>query len=91
MKGESADKTRVALLPGLDGTGENFAPIIPHLEQACSVQVIRYTNEQTFNDYVRSAERQLSGNNPVSLVAESFSGPIAISLIRRQPWQYLPS
>lgn len=76
-----SNKPHVALLPGLDGTGELFFPIIPLLEKHFEVHVVRYTDELTFNDYVESASTQLPENNPVSLVAESFSGPIAVALL----------
>jgi pimeloyl-[acyl-carrier protein] methyl ester esterase len=71
----------IALLPGLDGTGELFSPIVPFLEKHFEIHVVRYTDEFTFSDYVESAAAQLPKNGSISLVAESFSGPIAISLL----------
>lgn len=61
-----------------------FSPIIPFLENHFEVHLVRYANELTFNDYVDSAAAQLPKNVSVSLVAESFSGPIAISLLARR-------
>ncbi|MCP3869056.1 MAG: hypothetical protein GY703_13330 [Gammaproteobacteria bacterium] len=75
------DKPHIVLLPGLDGTGELFFPIVPLLENHFEVHSVSYTNELTFDDYVESAQAQLPANGPVSLVAESFSGPIAITLL----------
>jgi pimeloyl-ACP methyl ester carboxylesterase len=74
------DKPHIALLPGLDGTGELFSPIIPFLEKHFEVHVVKYSDELSFDDYVESAASQLPAR-PVSLVAESFSGPIAIELL----------
>ena len=75
------DKPHIALLPGLDGTGELFSPIIPFLENDFEVHIVKYSDELTFNDYLDSAKAQLPQDIPVSLVAESFSGPIAITLL----------
>lgn len=75
------DKPHIALLPGLDGTGELFFPIIPFLENHYEIHVVKYTDQVTFSDYVEGAEKQLPRGVPVSLVAESFSGPIAMSLL----------
>lgn len=75
------DKPHIVLLPGLDGTGELFFPIIPFLENHFEIHVVKYTNQITFSDYVEGAEKQLPTGVPVSLVAESFSGPIAMSLL----------
>lgn len=58
-----------------------FFPIIPLLERHFEVHVVRYSDEITVEEYVESALAQLPTNCPVSLVAESFSGPIAIILL----------
>ncbi len=79
-----SNKPHIALLPGLDGTGELFSPIIPFLENHFEIHVVRYTQERTFDDYVGSAADQLPQGCYVSLVAESFSGPIAISLLAKK-------
>ena len=79
-----SNKPHIALLPGLDGTGELFSPIIPFLETHFEIHVVTYTNELSFDEYVESAAKQLPTNCIVSLVAESFSGPIAISLLARK-------
>ena len=85
------DRSHIALLPGLDGTGELFFPIIPFLESHFEIHVVKYTNQITFSDYVEDAERQLPKGVPVSLVAESFSGPIAMSLLAKDRPRFLAS
>lgn len=85
------DNPHIALLPGLDGTGELFSPIIPFLEDHFEVHVVRYKNEVTFSEYAESAANQLPSNCSVSLIAESFSGPIAISLLARNDMNFLAS
>ena len=74
-------KPHIALLPGLDGTGELFYPILPFLEDAFTVHVVHYSDEVSLSDYVDSAREQIPDDEPISLVGESFSGPIAISLL----------
>lgn len=76
-----SNKHHIALLPGLDGTGELFFPIIPFLEKDFEVHVIKYNHQLSFDDYVQCVIDQLPENTPISLVAESFSGPIAIALL----------
>ena len=76
-----SNKHHIALLPGLDGTGELFFPIIPFLEKDFEVHVIKYDYLQSFDDHVQCVIDQLPENTPISLVAESFSGPIALALL----------
>jgi pimeloyl-[acyl-carrier protein] methyl ester esterase len=85
------DKPQLALLPGLDGTGELFFPILPLLRERFEVHVLSYGDEPGFDDYVASAAEQLPGGVPLSLVAESFSGPVAISLLASKRFDFGPS
>jgi len=75
---------RLVLLPGLDGTGELFAPLIDALGSAAQTSVVRYTSERSFDDYVNTAANAVTSADTV-LVAESFSGPVALALCARQP------
>ena len=85
------NKPHIALLPGLDGTGELFFPIIPFLEKHFEIHVVKYTSQITFSDYVESAEKQLPKGVPVSLIAESFSGPIAMRILAKYRSRFLAS
>ena len=85
------DKHHIALLPGLDGTGILFDPIIPYLEDKFSLTVVEYSNQATLAEFVACAEAQLPKYVPLSLVAESFSGPIAISLLANKPFDFSAS
>jgi len=80
----STEPTRLVLLPGLDGTGELFAPLLDVLGGVIPTSVVRYEPERSFDDYVRTAAKALSPQNTV-LVAESFSGPVALALCARYP------
>jgi len=75
--------THLLLLPGLDGTGELFAPLIEAFSDDVTTSVVRYGSELTFDEYVECAARALPDNALV--IAESFSGPIGIALAARHP------
>jgi pimeloyl-ACP methyl ester carboxylesterase len=75
--------THLVLLPGLDGTGELFAPLLQALGDQCPTSVVRYGAELTFDEYVESAGKALP--DQCVLIAESFSGPVAIALAARHP------
>lgn len=75
--------THLVLLPGLDGTGELFAPLWQALDDQFPTTLVRYGAELTFDEYVESAGRALP--NQCVVIAESFSGPVAIALAARHP------
>jgi pimeloyl-[acyl-carrier protein] methyl ester esterase len=78
-------------MPGLDGTGKLFAPIIPLLEQHFELSIVTYPNLDSFADYIDCARNQLPETPGFSLLAESFSGPVALALMAQQPGQIGPS
>ena len=72
---------KIVLLPGLDGTGELFAPLIDKLPKFVETQIIKYDTQkkhsyQELVDYVIS---KLPDDDFV-LLAESFSGFIAYQI-----------
>ena len=83
----SAPLPTLVLLPGLDGTGDFFQPLLESLGGSVRSRVIRYPVAGAF-DYatceaiVRAA---LPGDGPYVLLGESFSGPIAISIAAEGP------
>jgi len=75
------------LLPGLDGTGEFFKPLLESLGDALPVRVVRYPVDggldyRTCREIARAA---LPTDAPFVLLGESFSGPIAIELAAEAP------
>ncbi|TNG01575.1 MAG: hypothetical protein EP297_02155 [Gammaproteobacteria bacterium] len=72
------------LLPGIDGTGDLFAPLQDSLGSYATTTVVRYKKEKSFDDYVESVASFLPEENAV-LIAESFSGPVALALLERYP------
>jgi pimeloyl-[acyl-carrier protein] methyl ester esterase len=78
--------TRLVLLPGLDGTGDLFAPFISALGDVAS-QVISYPSDRVMNyaELVDHARTKLPGDEDFVLLAESFSGPVGISIAASRP------
>lgn len=72
------------LLPGFDGTGELFDPLVAALSPPHRTTVIRYRDERTLDDYVDTVSAALPEQG-ATLIAESFSGPIALALMARHP------
>jgi pimeloyl-ACP methyl ester carboxylesterase len=81
---DTAEPALLLLLPGFDGTGELFAPLQSSLGNSVHTTVVRYQDERILEDYVESAAALLPEQDAV-LVAESFSGPVALMLMSRYP------
>ena len=81
----------LVLMPGLDGTGKLFAPLIPWLEAHFELLVVTYPDLNSFQEYIDCAQNQLPAEPGFSLLAESFSGPIAMALMAHRPAQIGPS
>jgi len=78
-------------MPGMDGTGDMFEPLVRAIaatSATCKIQILRYPANQPLNyaELIEFAAGQLP-NSPCMLIAESFSGPIAIELAARFPSQ----
>ena len=84
-------RRRLVLMPGLDGTGKLFAPLIPLLQPNFDLSVVTYPDLSSFNEYVDCAQDQLPQEPGYSLIAESFSGPVALALLARHSGQIGPS
>jgi pimeloyl-ACP methyl ester carboxylesterase len=77
----------IVLLPGLDGTGLLFSRFVSALGPNFEATVVSYPDHQAL-DYAQHesiARASLPRDGPFILLAESFSGPIAISLAASQP------
>jgi pimeloyl-[acyl-carrier protein] methyl ester esterase len=81
------DEIELVFLPGLDGTGLSYGPLGEMMPEDLRVTVVRYPTDQklSFNELVQCAYGQLPHNKPLVLVAESFSGPITVSLANSFP------
>ena len=78
--------SKLVLLPGLDGTGALFAPLLQVLPKDLLAMPAAYPESlERFDEYVEFVAAALRGTADVVLVAESFSGPIAVSILRKPP------
>ena len=78
-------RMKLALLPGLDGTGDLFAPFIREL--GTTPLIVRYPASEPFG-YAQLevlARRGLPAEDDFFLLAESLSGPVAISIAADPP------
>jgi pimeloyl-ACP methyl ester carboxylesterase len=79
-------KTSIVLLPGLDGTGKLFARFIAAAPPQFAVNSIALPPEALgYNDLADHVARRLPAGEPLVVIAESFSGPIALALASRRP------
>jgi pimeloyl-ACP methyl ester carboxylesterase len=78
----SSDRPLAVLLPGLDGTGDLFAPFVAAAPAKLECLIVRYPKDERM-DYaalVHCAAAQIPPDRPIVLIAESFSGAIAVRL-----------
>jgi pimeloyl-[acyl-carrier protein] methyl ester esterase len=69
------------LLPGMDGTGELFAPLLAELPLELPVTVVSYPDRAaSYADHIAVARAELPRDRPYVLLGESFSGPVAVKL-----------
>lgn len=75
----------VLLLPGLDGSAELFAPLLQEIPLSYPQLVLHYPPELTWqlSDYADYVCQQVQGVSKLVLIAESFSGPVAILVAQR--------
>lgn len=81
----------LVLMPGLEGSGKLFAPVIPWLDSHFDLRVITYPDLDSFQEYIDYTQNQLPAEPGYSLLAESFSGPVAMALLAQLPGQIGPS
>lgn len=77
----------LVLLPGLDGTGILFRPILEALPPGFDSFVVAYPGDERL-DYpglLEIVRRSLPTDHPYVLLGESFSGPLAILAAATQP------
>ncbi len=81
----SSSKTLI-LLPGLDGTGRLFTPLQNALGPDIQTIVISYPSDEPldYDSLCSKVESELP-KTPYAIVAESFSGPIALDIAVRNP------
>ena len=76
----------VVLLPGMDGTGELFAPLLEHLDPDIEATVVRYPDRRaSYAEHEAVARHELPKDRPFLILGESFSGPVAVSIAANPP------
>jgi pimeloyl-[acyl-carrier protein] methyl ester esterase len=77
----------VILMPGMDGTGALFAPFLRVLPENYAATIIRYPTQELLNydQLLEFVWPQLPIGEPFLLIAESFSGPLAVKIAARHP------
>jgi len=78
---------RLILLPGLDGTGELFGPLLGVLPNHLPIRVVGYPTDQPlrYDDLLGAIVGQLAAEERMVLIAESFSGPLALRFAAMNP------
>lgn len=76
---------KILLLPGLDGTGHLFSPLVQHLpKQNCQIIPLPTSGDQSFDHQFQHLKDHLPTDDFI-LLAESFSGPTAAMLAANPP------
>ena len=77
----------LVLLPGLDGTGRLFDPLIRHLPEWIHPVVVSYPKDQSYGyqDLMKIVTRSLPEDTDFVILGESFSGPLSIMIARQRP------
>ncbi len=75
------------MLPGLDGTGVMFRPIIEELRSHVDPIVVSFSQEEEGCSYPKLADHvsTLLPQNDYFILGESFSGPLALMLADQKP------
>ncbi len=77
------------LLPGLDGTGLLFGPLIKYLPKDLKTRPISYPlSSLTYTQLTEYVKEQLPRDKDFVVLAESFSGPIAYLLAQNPPLNF---
>jgi pimeloyl-ACP methyl ester carboxylesterase len=74
--------SKIILLPGMDGTGELFGGLLEVIPPDVETRVISYPTDRvlSYAELLDLLMEQLSGEREMVLVAESFSGPLALRI-----------
>ena len=73
-------ETTIVLLPGLDGTGTLFRPLIEQLPSRLRPVVVAYPGKEKigYGDLLPGVMQLLPAREPFVILGESFSGPLAL-------------
>ncbi len=76
---------KIVMLPGLDGTGLLFEPALATCPAEFEAIPLALSQDEpsTYADLAERVLRDLPGEEPYLLLAESFSGPLALEVARK--------
>ena len=79
---------RLLLLPGMDGTGLLFTPLVQPLPLSLQARVVAYPPDQPlgYNDLLPLVQAAAAEGGDFVVVGESFSGPLALMLATDRPF-----
>jgi pimeloyl-ACP methyl ester carboxylesterase len=80
-------QTTLVLLPGMDGTGRLFAPLLRALPDRLRAVVVGYPTDRvlTYDGLLPLVQTALPPDGPCILLGESYSGPLALMAATRNP------
>lgn len=78
---------QLLLLPGLDGTGRMFEPLLGELPSSLRARVVAYPLDRplSYRELLPIVEAAANELGEFVVVGESFSGPLALMLAERRP------
>ena len=73
----------IVFIPGIDGTGILFEPLEKLLPHDVNVKVIQYPADRllSFEENLQCVRQQVQPDQEAVVIAESFSGPVAVALV----------
>lgn len=86
-KGHHVKSVSLVLLPGLDGTGLLFKPLVAALPAAITPTIVRYPGERhlSYQELLPLVLETIPRSDPFILLGESFSGPLAAMIAAERP------
>ena len=83
MQNIDQNKLEFVLLPGLDGTGDLFYPILSEISGKIDYSIIKFPTDEklSIDQLSRYVAERLPHQSPIVLIAESFSGPVVANLL----------
>ncbi len=80
-------RVQLLLLPGMDGTGRLFAPLLACLPPSLTAITVSYPLDKPlgYDGLLTLVEEAARGLDDFLVVGESFSGPLALMLASRNP------
>lgn len=74
----------IVLLPGLDGTGDLFEPLVAKAPESFRPIVVRFPELSAYADLLEEVRRQLPATGNFAVLGDSFSGPLAVAIAREE-------